>query len=220
MLSLLSTLALLGAADPNSASPPSPPPPLIIIAQTQVDPSAVVAGVPRSLAVEELDALHGRQGAPSVLIASDQLLQATNSGNSVNANMVTTGALRIDGAYSVFECGHALVPEIVAGQAHGGFAMGVGYALLEDLPPYEDGPGNGTWNFDRYHLPRAHDVAVWSQTGDILPPISDTDPPKGIAEVVMIPIVAAIVNGIAHAIGHRFTDLPVTPEKIREVLES
>jgi len=103
MLSLLSTLALLGAADPNSASPPSPPPPLIIIAPTQADPSAAVASAPRSLAVEELDALHGRQGAPSVLIASDQLLQATNSGNSVNANTVTTGAMRIDAnAFSGF----------------------------------------------------------------------------------------------------------------------
>ena len=30
-----------------------------------------------------------------------------------------------------------------AWQAQGGFAMGVGYALLETLPPYETGPGNG-----------------------------------------------------------------------------
>jgi CO/xanthine dehydrogenase Mo-binding subunit len=26
------------------------------------------------------------------------------------------------------------------------------------------------------------------------------------------------VNGVAHATGHRFTDLPVTPQKILEVL--
>ena len=57
-----------------------------------------------------------------------------------------TGALRIAKAYSVFECGQALVPEVVLGQAQGGFAMGVGYALLETLPPYEGGPGNGQWN--------------------------------------------------------------------------
>ena len=46
-----------------------------------------------------------------------------------------TGALRIAKAYSVLECGRALVPEVVLGQAQGGFAMGVGYALLETLPP-------------------------------------------------------------------------------------
>ena len=42
-----------------------------------------------------------------------------------------TGALRIAKGYSVLECGRALVPEVVFGQAQGGFAMGVGYALLE-----------------------------------------------------------------------------------------
>ncbi|MBN9478657.1 MAG: hypothetical protein J0I52_00320 [Bordetella sp.] len=107
MLTLLSTLALLGAADPSSAASPSPPAPLIVLAPTPPDVSADVSGAPaggpRSLAADELDALHGRQGAPSVLIASDQLLQATNSGNSVNANTVTTGAMRIDAnAFSGF----------------------------------------------------------------------------------------------------------------------
>jgi CO/xanthine dehydrogenase Mo-binding subunit len=38
------------------------------------------------------------------------------------------------------------------------------------------------------------------------------------AEVVVIPIMAAIVNGVAHAIGHRFRTLPVTPDQILEVL--
>jgi hypothetical protein len=103
MLSLLSTLALLGAADPNSASPPTPPPPFIIIAPAPVDAATAAVSGPRSLAVDELDALHGRQGATSVIIASDQLLQATNSGNSVNANTVTTGGMRIDAnAFSGF----------------------------------------------------------------------------------------------------------------------
>lgn len=103
MLSLLSTLALLGAADPNSASPPTPPPPFIIIAPALVDAATAAVSGPRSLAVDELDALHGRQGASSVIIASDQLLQATNSGNSVNANTVTTGGMRIDAnAFSGF----------------------------------------------------------------------------------------------------------------------
>ena len=111
-----------------------------------------------------------------------------------------------------------LSPQLVSGQLQGGLAMGIGHALHEYLPLYEDGPGNGTWNFNRYHLPRASDVAVWTQTAEVLPPVSETDPPKGIAEVVMIPVVGAIVNGIAHAIGHRFTSLPVTPQRIKEVL--
>jgi CO/xanthine dehydrogenase Mo-binding subunit len=111
-----------------------------------------------------------------------------------------------------------LVPDLVSSQIQGATASGIGLALHEQLPLYEDGPGDGTWNFNRYHLPRADEVAVWAQTADVLPPLSDTEPPKGMAEVAMIPIIPAILNGIAHAIGHRFRTLPVTPDRILEAL--
>ncbi|MFD1561286.1 xanthine dehydrogenase family protein molybdopterin-binding subunit [Paraburkholderia silviterrae] len=129
-----------------------------------------------------------------------------------------TGKVELLTHHSIMECGNQISPQLVSGQLQGGVAMGIGHALHEYLPLYEDGPGNGTWNFNRYHVPRASDVAVWTQTGEVLPALSETDPPKGIAEVVMIPVVGAVVNGVAHAIGHRFTDLPVTPQKILEVL--
>lgn len=129
-----------------------------------------------------------------------------------------TGEVELLSHHSIMECGKQIVPQLVSGQLQGGLAMGIGHALHEYLPLYEDGPGNGTWNFNRYHLPRASDVAVWNQTGVILPPVSETDAAKGIAEVVMIPVVGAIANAIAHATGHRFTDLPITAEKIQGVL--
>ncbi|MGO4813088.1 xanthine dehydrogenase family protein molybdopterin-binding subunit [Cupriavidus sp. 2MCAB6] len=159
-----------------------------------------------------------------VYIAPTQRNNATVTYYSAVATLVelsvaeASGKVDILSHHSIMECGSQLSPELVSGQLQGGIAMGIGHALHEILPLYEDGPGNGTWNFNRYHLPRASDVAVWSQTGIVLPPVSDTDPPKGIAEVVMIPVVGAIVNGIAHAIGHRFTALPVSAEKIQEVL--
>lgn len=143
---------------------------------------------------------------------------------SANAALVelavheASGKVELLGHHSILECGTPVVEQLVSGQLQGGLAMGIGHALHEFLPLYEDGPGNGTWNFNRYHLPRSTDVAVWKQTSEILPPLSPTDPPKGIAEVVMIPIVAAIVNGIAHATGHHFTSLPVTPEQVKEVV--
>jgi CO/xanthine dehydrogenase Mo-binding subunit len=106
----------------------------------------------------------------------------------------------------------------VLGQLEGGIAMGIGHALLEELPLHEGGPGDGTWNFNRYQLPRAKDVAVWQQTGEILPPLSPSDPAKGIAEVVMIPVVGAIVNAVAHATGKRLRELPLSPKRIKEAL--
>jgi CO/xanthine dehydrogenase Mo-binding subunit len=125
---------------------------------------------------------------------------------------------RVTNHHSIMECGTQVVPELVSGQLHGGVAMGIGHALYEELPLYEGGPSDGTWNWNRYRLPHAADVAVWQQTSEILPPLSDTDPPKGMAEVVMIAVVPAVINAVAHAIGHRFNETPITPARIREVL--
>ena len=129
-----------------------------------------------------------------------------------------TGAVTILDAVTALECGRALVPEQVRGQAEGGFAMGVGYALYEYLPLYEGGPGDGTWNLDRYRVPRASDLPVWRLEIDVLPPLGPTDVPKGIAELVSIPVAPAILNAIADAIGKRFDALPVTAEKIKASL--
>jgi len=128
-----------------------------------------------------------------------------------------TGALKIAKAYSVFECGQALVPEVVLGQAQGGFAMGVGYALLETLPPFEGGPGNGQWNLGQYLVARGSDLPLRSLEIEMLPP-RPGEAPKGMAEVVMIPVVPAILNAIHDATGHRFQTLPVTQSQLKGVL--
>ena len=126
-----------------------------------------------------------------------------------------TGALRLAKAYSVLECGQALVPEVVLGQAQGGFAMGVGYALLETLPPYEGGPGNGQWNLGQYLVARGSDLPLRDLEIEMLPPLTPDEPPKGMAEVVMIPVVPAILNAIFDATGRRFQSLPVTPTMLK-----
>jgi CO/xanthine dehydrogenase Mo-binding subunit len=129
-----------------------------------------------------------------------------------------TGALRIAKAYSVLECGQVLVPEVVVGQAQGGFAMGVGYALLETLPPFEDGPGNGQWNLGQYRIARGSDLPLHDLEIEVLPPLSPKEAPKGMAEVVMIPIVPALLNAIFDATGHRFNALPVTQTMLKGAL--
>jgi len=130
-----------------------------------------------------------------------------------------TGALRVAKAYSVLECGKALLPEIVLGQAQGGFAMGVGYALLETLPLYEDGPGNGKWNLGQYLVARSSDLPLSTLEVEVLPPVEPDEKPKGMAEVVMIPVVPALLNAIFDATGHRFRSLPVTRTMLRKVIE-
>jgi CO/xanthine dehydrogenase Mo-binding subunit len=130
-----------------------------------------------------------------------------------------TGALRIAKAYSVLECGQALVPEVVLGQAQGGFAMAVGFALLESLPPYEGGPGNGKWNLGQYVIARGSDLPLHDLEVEVLSPIDSDERPKGMAEVVMMPAAPALINAIYDATGHRFRSLPVTQAMIKGALK-
>jgi CO/xanthine dehydrogenase Mo-binding subunit len=130
-----------------------------------------------------------------------------------------SGHVRVVKAYSALECGQALVPEVVVGQAQGGFAMGVGYALLESLPRFEDGPGDGKWNLGRYLITRASDLPLNELEIEVLPQLTPSDTPKGMAEVVMIPVVPAILNAIYDATGHRFRSLPITEAMIKGVLQ-
>ncbi len=143
----------------------------------------------------------------------------TGCGTSVRIEIdKATGALRIAQAYTVLESGQALVPQLVLGQAQGGFAMGVGHALLEYLPPFEDGPGNGKWNLGDYLIARGSDLPLRDFEVEMLPPVSAKEAPKGVAEVVMIPIVAALLNAIADATGKRFEALPVTQAMLKGAL--
>ncbi|WP_299892954.1 molybdopterin cofactor-binding domain-containing protein [uncultured Ruegeria sp.] len=129
-----------------------------------------------------------------------------------------SGEVDVQAVYQVLECGRPIVPDLVSGIAQGGIAMGIGYALHEDLPLYQEGPGDGTWNLNRYHVPKSLNVPVWKTIVDVLDPLSETDPPKGMGEVVMIPVVPAILNGIHDAVGARVNSLPATPDKIRKAL--
>ena len=76
--------------------------------------------------------------------------------------------------------------------------------LLESLPLYEDGPGNGQWNLGQYLVARGSDLPLRDLEIEVLPPVEPNEPPKGMAEVVMIPVVPALLNAIFDATGRRF----------------
>jgi CO/xanthine dehydrogenase Mo-binding subunit len=49
--------------------------------------------------------------------------------------------------------------------------------------------------------------------------VEPNEPPKGIAEVVMVPVVPALLNAIFDATGHRFQSTPVTQSLLKEALK-
>jgi CO/xanthine dehydrogenase Mo-binding subunit len=135
----------------------------------------------------------------------------------------TTGRVRVDNVLSVLNAGRVHVPELVSGQSQGGVAMAIGYTLLEDMPDGMSGPASGTWNLDRYHVPRLFDVPHRSQYASggraqelIVMPESPGDgrAGRGIAEAVMCSVAPAISNALRDALGVRYASLPITPTKI------
>ncbi|HEY8012821.1 MAG TPA: molybdopterin cofactor-binding domain-containing protein, partial [Dongiaceae bacterium] len=127
-----------------------------------------------------------------------------------------TGRVAVTAMQSFLDAGRIIQQDLVEGQSEGAVAMGIGYALLEDLPLLGDGAGSGRWNLDRYHVARWADMPLGKIGLDLLPAVEDTG--KGIAEAVLCPIAPAIANAVAHATGQRFRDLPITAEKIRKAL--
>lgn len=141
----------------------------------------------------------------------------------------TFGRVRIENVVSILNAGRLYVPELVSGQSQGGIAMALSQTLLEDMPPGMEGPANGRWNLDRYHVARMYDVPLAVEYGPggraqeliILPETpGDGRAGRGIAEAVMCSTAPAISNALLDAVGKRFASLPITPEKILEALAS
>ncbi|MCA0002765.1 MULTISPECIES: 2Fe-2S iron-sulfur cluster-binding protein [Mesorhizobium] len=109
-------------------------------------------------------------------------VQRQNAAGTCYAGVATIAAVAVDTASGGREAPfasfhprrrHQIVPELVSCQLQGSLAMGVGHALLEALPLYEDGPDR---NWNRYCLPHARDVGVWTQTSEVRLPARISQP--------------------------------------------
>lgn len=128
-----------------------------------------------------------------------------------------TGRVHVTKAYCVQDVGRAINPELVEGQIDGGFVMGLGYALYENL-----GVKNGVIKnnrFAKYIIPTAMDIPEIQKV--IVEDPENTAPygAKGIGEPVMVPVAPAILNAIYDAIGVRILEVPATPEKVLKAIK-
>jgi len=123
-----------------------------------------------------------------------------------------TGIIRVEEILTIPDCGRAINPQGIEGQAEGGAAQGMSYVLFEEVKLHQGRFLNP--RFATYILPTTMDmprvntriVESWEDTHEF--------GAKGIAETVMVPVAPAIVNAIYHATGVRFFELPITPEKM------
>ena len=124
-----------------------------------------------------------------------------------------SGRVVVRKVVSAHDVGRALNPAAAEGQVHGGVHMGLGYALCEKL--VVDRGQVLTQTFMDYAIFKADDmpeiVVRLIESIDAEGPFGA----KGLGESGVIPVAAAIRNAIKNAIGVRFNELPITPERVR-----
>lgn len=127
-----------------------------------------------------------------------------------------TGEVTVLNLVAAHDVGRAINPCSVEGQIEGGCAMGLGYALMEELVLHNGvilNPG-----FAGYLIPTMEDVSAI--TTIIVEEVEETGPfgAKGVGEPPLIPTAPAILNAVSNALGVRFNSLPLTPEKVLAAL--
>jgi carbon-monoxide dehydrogenase large subunit/6-hydroxypseudooxynicotine dehydrogenase subunit gamma len=132
-----------------------------------------------------------------------------------------TGGVAIERYLLAYDVGRAVNPMLVEGQLAGGLAQGLGGTLLEEFLYDEHGEPLSV-NFADYLMPTARemppfDVIIREDAPSPLNPLGL----KGAGEGGINAVGAAIASAIDDAIGvpGAITRLPVTPQRMREVLK-
>lgn len=138
-----------------------------------------------------------------------------------------SGVIRVRDAVTILDAGKVHHRPLLEGQVEGGLAMGIGMALLEEIPPAPEGT-DGHWNLHRYQVPRARHVPLGSMQLRLVEFPDDASiiaegpamQKKGIAEAVMTTVAPAVLNAVAHATGVRMNRVPLTPARVLAALEA
>lgn len=129
-----------------------------------------------------------------------------------------TGRVDLVAYLAVQDVGFALNPLLVTGQVHGGVGQGIGWGLFEAMHHDSDGQ-LVTSTFVDYAIP-----AIDSMPRLAVELVENPSPggPYGariVGEPPVVPVAAAIANGIAAAVGVRVTELPMSPDVVWRSLD-
>lgn len=128
-----------------------------------------------------------------------------------------TGETDVLRVVSIPDAGRVINPQGLEGQAEGGAVMGMGFTLYEDV--LIEGGYHKTKNFTDYIIPTIRETPIIETHPVEIPEKTGPFGAKGIGEVVMIPIIPAIMSAIYDATGARIFRLPATPERVYEAIK-
>lgn len=134
-----------------------------------------------------------------------------------------TGIIRVPRAVLLTDSGTPINPDLLEGQLIGSLSRGMGYALYEKT---ENDPVTGKLLNQGFitdnkivtscEMPLIKDIQVYfARTYEPTGPFGA----KGVGEAALNSVASAFGNAIYNAIGVRFYQTPVTPEKVMEALE-
>lgn len=125
------------------------------------------------------------------------------------------GLIKVTRVVEATACGRVMNPKTSHSQEMGGIVWGIGMALHEDTQIDHRYGKMMTTNLADYHIPTNADVfsietAFVEEEDKIVNELGI----KGMGELCLVGIPAAIANAVFHATGKRVRDLPITLDKI------
>jgi aerobic carbon-monoxide dehydrogenase large subunit len=131
-----------------------------------------------------------------------------------------TGMVNVRRFLAVDDCGNVINPMIVEGQIHGGLTQGLAPALFEEMS-YDENGNNLAGSFMDYLLPTAMETPRWETDRTVTPCPHHPLGAKGVGESATVGAPPAIANAVVDALAHLGVtniDIPITPEKVWNIL--
>jgi xanthine dehydrogenase YagR molybdenum-binding subunit len=127
----------------------------------------------------------------------------------------STRRVRVPRVVSIADCGRVVSPRTAASQVYGGVIWGLSHALREatEIDPRYGGYLNN--DLADYVVPVNADIGeIEIGLIDQPDPLANAVGAKGLGQVSMVGISAAVANAIFHATGKRLRDLPIRIEHL------
>ncbi len=125
------------------------------------------------------------------------------------------GTVHVPRVVSAVAAGRILNPKTARSQVLGGVVWGIGMALEEESVLDHAFGRFMTHNLADYHVPVNADVqdieVIFMEEQDV---VVNPLGAKGLGEIGVVGVAAAIANAVFHATGKRIRDLPITPDKL------
>ncbi|MGI4737642.1 MAG: xanthine dehydrogenase family protein molybdopterin-binding subunit [Janthinobacterium lividum] len=125
------------------------------------------------------------------------------------------GTVRVSKWVSVMGAGRILNAQTARSQIIGGAIFGIGSALMEATERDQNFSRYTNSDLAGYHIPVNADIPnITVEFVEEHDPFINAMGVKGIGEISMVGVAAAVGNAVFHATGKRLRDLPLTPDKV------